>query len=159
MKHWLWIALLSPSLALAHGDPNQPGKVDYSKAEEQPFGRAADPTRASRTIRIEMSDAMRYSPSEIKVKRGETVRFVLQNKGKVMHEFVLGTLPELQAHGELMKKFPDMEHDEPHMAHVAPGRSGELGWQFTRPGEFYFGCLIPGHFEAGMIGRIRVVHR
>jgi len=159
MKHWLWIALLGPSLAVAHGDPNQPGKVDYSQAEEQPFGRAANPKRASRTIRIEMSDAMRYSPSEINVKRGEAVRFLLQNNGKLMHEFVLGTLQALQAHGELMKKFPAMEHDEPYMAHVAPGRSGELGWQFTRTGEFYYGCLIPGHFEAGMIGRIRVVHR
>ena len=99
---------------------------------------------------------MRYSPSEINVKRGETVRFLLQNNGKLMHEFVLGTLQELQAHGELMKRFPDMEHDEPYMAHVAPGRSVELGWQFTRAGEFYYGCLIPGHFEAGMIGRVIV---
>ena len=156
MKHWLWIALLGPGLALAHGEPHQPPKIDYSKAEEQPFGRAADPKRASRTIRIEMSDAMRYSPSEINVKRGEAVRFLLQNNGKLMHEFVLGTLPELQAHGELMKKFPDMEHDEPYMAHVAPGKSAEMGWQFTRPGEFHYGCLIPGHFEAGMIGRVIV---
>jgi uncharacterized cupredoxin-like copper-binding protein len=90
------------------------------------------------------------------VNRGKTVRFLLQNSGKLMHEFVLGTLQELRAHGELMQKFPDMEHDEPYMAHVAPGRSGELGWQFTRPGEFYYGCLIPGHFEAGMIGRVIV---
>ena len=159
MKHWFWIALLGHGLAYAHGDPQQPPKIDYSRVEEQAFGRAADPKRASRTIRIVMSDAMRYTPSEITVRHGETVRFVLQNKGKVMHEFVLGTLQELRAHGELMKKFPAMEHDEPHMAHVAPGRSGELGWQFTRRGEFHYGCLIPGHFEAGMIGRIRVVHR
>ena len=156
MKHWFWIALLGPCLALAHGDPYQPAKVDYSKAEEQPFGRAADPKRTSRTIRIEMSDAMRYSPAEITVRRGETVRFLLQNNGKLTHEFVLGTLPELQAHGELMQKFPDMEHDEPYMAHVAPGGTGELGWQFTRAGEFHYGCLLPGHFEAGMIGRVIV---
>lgn len=156
MNHWLWVALLASGLALAHDDPPRSDKVDHSHAAEQPFGRAADPQRAARTIRIEMSDAMRYSPSDITVKRGETVRFVLQNSGKLMHEFVLGTLPELRAHGELMKKFPDMEHDEPYMAHVAPGRTGELGWQFTRRGEFHFGCLLPGHFEAGMIGRIIV---
>jgi uncharacterized cupredoxin-like copper-binding protein len=156
MKHWLWIALLGHGLALAHGEPHQPPKIDHSKAEEQPFGRAVDPKRASRTIRIEMSDAMRYSPSEINVKRGEAVRFLFQNNGKLMHEFVLGTLQELRAHGELMQKFPAMEHDEPYMAHVAPGKSAEMGWQFTQPGEFYFGCLIPGHFGAGMIGRVIV---
>lgn len=156
MKHWLWIVLLGPGVALAHGDPHQPAKIDYSKAEEKSFGRAADPKQAARTIRIEMSDAMRYSPSEITVKRGETVRFLLQNNGKLMHELVLGTLQELEEHGELMKKFPDMEHDEPYMAHVAAGKSGEMGWQFTRAGEFWYGCLIPGHFEAGMVGKIIV---
>jgi uncharacterized cupredoxin-like copper-binding protein len=43
------------------------------------------------------------------------------------------------------------------MVHLAPGQSGEVIWQFTEPGEFHFGCLVPGHFEAGMKGRIRVV--
>jgi uncharacterized cupredoxin-like copper-binding protein len=73
-----------------------------------------------------------------------------------MHEMVLGTLAELREHGELMKKFPDMEHDEPYMAHVKPGNTEDIVWQFTRPGEFYYACLIPGHFEAGMIGKIAV---
>ncbi|MDW8468952.1 MAG: plastocyanin/azurin family copper-binding protein [Burkholderiales bacterium] len=73
-----------------------------------------------------------------------------------MHEMVLGTLEELKAHAELMRKHPAMEHDEPWMAHVAPGKSATLHWQFTRAGEFHYGCLIPGHFEAGMVGRITV---
>jgi uncharacterized cupredoxin-like copper-binding protein len=30
-------------------------------------------------------------------------------------------------------------------------------WQFTPPGEFHFGCLVPGHFEAGTKGCITVV--
>jgi uncharacterized cupredoxin-like copper-binding protein len=84
------------------------------------------------------------------------VRFVAANKGQVLHEMVLGTMDELRAHAELMKKFPGMEHDEPHMAHVAPGKTGEIGWRFTQPGTFYFGCLIPGHFEAGMVGKVMV---
>jgi uncharacterized cupredoxin-like copper-binding protein len=63
---------------------------------------------------------------------------------------------DLKAHAELMRKHPGMEHDEPHMAHVAPGKSGEIGWQFTRVGKFYYGCLIPGHFEAGMVGKVTV---
>ena len=100
---------------------------------------------------------MRYTPSAITVKQGETVRFVVKNAGKLMHETVLGTKAELNEHYELMKKFPEMEHDEPHMVHLKPGETGEMVWQFTKAGEFYFACLIPGHFEAGMFGTIKVV--
>ena len=143
--------------ALAHGDKAEAQKAfDYSKAEATPFGIAADPRRAKRTIRVGMSDDMRFTPSAIEVRRGEVVRFVAANQGQVLHEMVLGTLQDLKAHAELMKRFPGMEHDEPHMAHVNPGRSGEIGWRFTQPGTFYFGCLVPGHFEAGMVGRITV---
>jgi uncharacterized cupredoxin-like copper-binding protein len=73
-----------------------------------------------------------------------------------MHEMVLGTMEELKKHAELMRKHPGMEHDEPYMAHVAPGKTETITWQFTKAGEFHYGCLIPGHFEAGMIGKIRV---
>ena len=55
-----------------------------------------------------------------------------------------------------MRKFPGMEHDAPHMAHVAAGKRGSIVWRFNRPGEFDFACLIPGHFEAGMRGTINV---
>jgi uncharacterized cupredoxin-like copper-binding protein/Cu/Ag efflux protein CusF len=138
----------------AHGDKTS--AIDYSKVEETPFGRAADPRKAKRTIRVAMTDQMRFIPATITVKQGDVVRFLPVNKGKVMHEMVLGTMEDLKQHAALMKKHPDMEHDEPHMAHVAPGKTGELGWQFTMPGEFYYGCLIPGHFEAGMIGKVVV---
>jgi uncharacterized cupredoxin-like copper-binding protein len=49
-----------------------------------------------------------------------------------------------------------MEHDEAYMAHVAPGKQGEIVWQFTQAGEFHYACLIPGHMEAGMIAKITV---
>jgi uncharacterized cupredoxin-like copper-binding protein len=103
-----------------------------------------------------MLDQMRFVPAEITVRRGEIVRFVPVNKGQVMHEMVLGTMDELKKHAELMRKHPGMEHDEPHMAHVAPGKQGVMGWQFTKAGEFFYGCLIPGHFDAGMIGKVTV---
>jgi uncharacterized cupredoxin-like copper-binding protein len=138
----LMIVALLPLAAAAH--------------EETAFGRAADPRKAKRTVRIEMSDAMRFTPAQIRVKRGEVIRFVPANRGKVMHEMVLGTMDDLKQHAELMRKHPHMEHEEAHMAHVAPGKRGEIAWQFTRAGEFYFACLIPGHFEAGMIGRVTV---
>jgi uncharacterized cupredoxin-like copper-binding protein len=149
-----WLA--SPS-AWPHGDA-QKGKAQKSTAahEETAFGRAGDPKKASRTVKIDMADTMRYSPSEIAIKRGETIRFQATNSGKVIHEIVLGTMKELKEHAELMKKHPGMEHDEPFMAHVAPGRTERIIWQFTKAGEFFYGCLIPGHFEAGMVGRIVV---
>jgi uncharacterized cupredoxin-like copper-binding protein len=49
-----------------------------------------------------------------------------------------------------------MEHDEPYMVHVAPGKTGEMTWTFNRAGDFEFACLIPGHYEAGMIGKVNV---
>jgi uncharacterized cupredoxin-like copper-binding protein len=90
------------------------------------------------------------------VRRGETVRFRVTNAGKAMHEMVLGTLADLREHAELMRRFPNMQHDEPNMVHVAPGKTGTLTWQFTRAGEFHYGCLVPGHFEAGMVGLVVV---
>lgn len=143
--------------ALAHGDKAhapKPGKA--ISTEETPFGREGDPRKVTRTIRIDMSDKMRFSPSALEVKQGEVVRFEVKNSGKIMHEMVLGTMDELKKHAELMKKHPGMEHDEPYMAHVAPGKSETIVWHFTKPGEFYYGCLIPGHFEAGMIGKVVV---
>jgi uncharacterized cupredoxin-like copper-binding protein len=103
-----------------------------------------------------MSDTMRYTPSEITVRRGETVRFEAVNKGAVMHEMVLGTAAQLKRHAEMMRLHPDMQHDEPYMLHVAPGGRGAMGWSFNRTGKFLFGCLVPGHFEAGMVGHITV---
>lgn len=150
-------AMLAIPSVWAHSSKlHAPNTVDYSKAEEHPFGRAADPKKARRTVRVEMTDQMRFHPAELTVKRGEIVRFVPVNKGQVLHEMVLGTMGDLKKHADLMKAHPGMEHDEPHMAHVAPGKSAAIGWQFTKAGEFYYGCLIPGHFEAGMVGKITV---
>jgi len=159
MKRLFAAGLLAAFLssALAHGQKGDAEKaIDYSKAEETAFGRADDPKKANRTIRVEMTDQMRFTPAEIRVKQGEVVRFVPVNKGQLVHEMVFGTMEELKEHAALMRKFPGMEHDEPNMAHVQPGTTGEIGWRFTKAGEFYYGCLMPGHFEAGMVGKIVV---
>jgi len=159
MKRFLLILLLgaAPLPALAHDEKAHASPAfDYAKAEATPFGIAADPRKAARTIRIDMTDAMRFTPAQINVKRGEVVRFVAANKGQVLHEMVLGRLEDLKQHAEMMKKHPGMEHDEPHMVHVAPGKAGEIGWRFDKAGTFHFGCLVPGHFEAGMIGKVMV---
>ena len=154
------LALIAvPPAASSHGTEGHHAGAKAAKpaaVEQQPFGRAGDPAKVRRTIAIGMSDAMRYEPAEIRVKQGETVKIVASNKGQVLHEIVIGTMDALKEHAALMRKFPEMEHDEPNMAHVKPGAREDLVWQFNKPGEFYFACLIPGHFEAGMVGKIVV---
>ncbi len=145
-----------PGMTSAHGDTHGAKPQTAVKAEQRAFGIAGDPGRVSRTVTIDMTDQMRFAPSRLEAKRGETVRFVLHNKGKVLHEMVIGTVEELQEHAALMKKFPNMEHEEPYMAHVKPGESEEIVWHFNRRGDFNFACLVPGHFEAGMVGKIVV---
>ena len=143
--------------AFAHGPSTHAAKDKKQiSTEEKTFGREGDPKKVSRTIKVDMNDTMRFAPAALQVKRGETIRFEVTNSGKLMHEFVLGTMKELKEHAELMKKHPGMEHDEPYMAHVEPGKTERIVWQFTKGGEFYYGCLIPGHFEAGMIGKVAV---
>ncbi len=145
------IGLAAGPLA-AHG----PSGHDSASPADTAFGRAGDPAHATRTVQITMSDRMRFEPALIRVKAGETVRLAAVNRGAQPHELVLGTMEELRAHAELMRKFPNMEHDEPNMVRVQPGGRGEIVWQFTKPGEFGYACLMPGHFEAGMVGRVVV---
>ena len=142
--------------AWAHGDKAHDGTVGPVVKEQTDWGIAGDAKAVTRTVEIRMTDAMRFTPDRIEVRQGDTVRFVVRNTGKAMHEFVIGTRKELDGHAALMVKFPDMEHDEPYMAHVAPGQTGEIVWTFNRAGDFDFACLIAGHFQAGMVGRIQV---
>ena len=99
---------------------------------------------------------MRFNPSSIEARQGETVRFVVKNSGQLKHELVLGTATELAEHAEVMKKFPEMEHADANMVTVAPGKTGEVIWRFTKAGKVDFACLQPGHFDAGMKGAVAV---
>ena len=141
--------------AAAHGDAPHKKPAQIVR-EQKAWGIAGDARQARRTITIAMSDRMRFTPDTITVKQGETVRLVFHNQGRQLHEFVLGTRQELQDHAALMLKFPDMEHDEPYMAHVPAGKTAQIVWTFNRAGSFDFGCLIPGHFQAGMVGQVHV---
>lgn len=162
MKPLLAIALamsaFGPLAVRAHGDEGhaQPRGYDASQVEDTDFGREGDPARVSRTLRVDMADSMRFTPDTVTVQRGQTVKFVIHNRGQALHEMVLGTPEALKQHAELMKRFPNMVHADPNMAHVKPGHAGQIVWQFSQPGEFQFACLQPGHFEAGMIGKVVV---
>jgi uncharacterized cupredoxin-like copper-binding protein len=140
--------------ALAHGDAHK--KPAAIKKEQKPWGIAGDARTVKRTIEIAMTDAMRFAPDRLTVRQGETVRLLIRNNGRMLHELVIGTQKELDEHAALMVKFPNMEHDEPYMAHVDPGKTGQIVWHFNRAGEFDFACLIAGHYQAGMVGKITV---
>lgn len=142
-------------VAQAHGGAKHEAAAPVVN-EQTAWGIAGDAAVVTRTVIVRMTDAMRFTPDLVRAKRGETVRFVIKNDGKMLHEMVIGTRPVLEEHAALMRKYPEMEHDAPYMAHVAPGETGEIVWHFNRAGDFDFACLIPGHYEAGMRGRILV---
>ncbi len=149
-------ALAASGLALAHTDPPLDKKAGPARKEQKDWGIAGDRKAVKRSVEFRMTDNMRFTPDRLEVKKGETIRLVLRNTGAVLHEFVLGTKQELDEHAALMLKFPTMEHSEPYMAHVAPGKTGEIVWTFNRAGDFDFACLIAGHYSAGMVGKITV---
>lgn len=151
-------ALIGTSLkAIAHEDKNHGKKAGPVKKEQMAWGVAGDANAIKRTIELKMSDNMRFTPDKIEVKQGEVVKFVVKNEGKLFHEMVIGTRKELDEHAALMARFPEMEHDEPHMSHVKPAATEEIVWNFNRPGEFDFACLMAGHYQAGMVGKIKVI--
>jgi uncharacterized cupredoxin-like copper-binding protein len=143
------LAVAATRVCAHDADQRQPGHDDA-------FGRPGDSAKVSRTIDVEMNDTMRFIPEKIAVKKGQTVRFLVKNAGRLKHEMVLGTAKELREHAELMKKFPEMEHDDLNELSLDGGKTGELVWQFTKAGTFDFACLQPGHYGAGMHGKIAV---
>ena len=147
------------TFAFAHGDDAHAKKAVAVKKEQKEWGIAGESKAVNRTITVSMSDAMRFTPGQMDIKQGETIRFVIKNTGKVMHEMVIGTKKDLDEHAALMVKFPGMEHDEPYMAHVGPGKTGQIVWTFNKAGNFDFACLIAGHYQAGMVGKMTVAAR
>lgn len=151
----LAMSLLSTG-AFAHGDEDHHAAGAGHEEHAANMGKPGDAKKVSRAMQVEMNDTMRFTPATISIKRGETIKFVVKNTGQVKHEMVLGSIDELKEHAALMIKFPEMEHSDPNQVSVEPGKAGELVWQFTKAGTFDFACLQPGHFEAGMRGKIVV---
>ena len=152
-------AILAASPATAHGssDPGH-GHSSHDHAAVT-YGEPGDPAKHSRDIVVVMKEAdgrMLFEPASINVKLGEQIRFRLDNRGLLDHEFLLGTQAEIQEHADMMKAMPEMVHDDPNAKRVATNAKSDLIWRFTNAGEFDFACLIPGHREAGMTGKILV---
>jgi uncharacterized cupredoxin-like copper-binding protein len=137
------------------------GPKGHSHSHDEAFsaGVPGDPKKPARIVQITMGEAdgkMIFAPDKIQVKKGEQVKFMLRNNGELDHEFILATTAENLKHGEEMKKNPDMEHDDPNGKRLAPKKTNEIVWKFTKAGEFEYSCLIPGHREAGTVGTVVV---
>ena len=152
MKKIVTLLLLSllPGLSFAGGD--HAAKHDEEKALS--VGSPGHSADVSRTIEVEMDDNMRFSPSQITVKAGETIRFSVKNRGQLQHEFVIGNTTELKAHAQMMREMPDMQHHESNIVSLKGGQTGPLIWKFNQADRVDFACLIAGHWEAGMKGKI-----
>ena len=151
----LWVSTASLAGGSHDHDHDYSDKGMFESIETE-FGKYSPQMHPTVTIKISMSDDMRFTPATIQVKQDDIVKFIHANEGQLMHEFVLGTLQSLNNHADEMKQNSSMSHDKPFMVHVAPGQTGTNTWQFTESGVFHFGCLIPGHYEAGMRGTVIV---
>jgi len=156
----LLIALLAAPLihlpAHAHGEKKHAAAAPVA-AGQTAWGVAGTLAQVNRTVTLDMTDSMRFTPDKLTFQEGDTVRFVVRNTGRMLHEMVIGTPDELAKHAAMMARFPNMEHDEAYMVHVDPGKTGEIVWHFNRAGSIEFACLIAGHYEAGMRGTLTVI--
>ena len=124
------------------------------------IGKPGKKEKVEKTVQVTMMEddegKMLFVPKRLAFKEGQTVRIKFVNKGSVDHEFVMDEEPAIIEHKALMEKFPEMEHDDPNAIRLAPGAKGEIIWTFNKTGDFTFACLVPGHYEAGMHGKLDV---
>ena len=131
----------------------------HGHGESFSAGEPGNPKEPSKIVRVTMGESdgkMLFIPARLEVKKGEQVKFVLQNDGELDHEFVLASTVDNLKHAEAMQKTPDMAHEEPNGKQLAPKKTTDIVWKFIKAGKFEYSCLIPGHREAGMVGTIVV---
>jgi uncharacterized cupredoxin-like copper-binding protein len=149
---------LMTTAASAHGDAHA-GHAGGHAARSFDAGELGDATKPYRTIEIVMREgdgSMSFVPDRVEARKGEQIKFVIRNEGKLDHELLIDSFANNQKHKAEMEKHPEMTHEEPNGARLKPSARRELIWRFTKAGTFEFACLIPGHYEAGMKGVIQV---
>jgi uncharacterized cupredoxin-like copper-binding protein len=146
-------AIAAAATAFPHGGAAHDGHTTFSAGEP---GDPKKPARLVEVVMMERPGEMSFFPKRIEIKRGEQIKFIVRNTGALTHEFILATTAENLKHAEEMKKNPEMEHDDPNGKTVESKKVTEFVWRFSKAGEFEYGCLIPGHREAGMTGTVIV---
>ena len=133
--------------------------ADHSPHGSSLAGMPGEELKADRSIEVDASDDMRFIHSPLKIKTGETIKFVISNKGAINHEFSIGTKSEHMQHGKMMMNMPDMHHGPGGNAvTVLPGETATLTWTFKRAVEVEAACNIPGHYQAGMHSSIALTN-
>jgi uncharacterized cupredoxin-like copper-binding protein len=140
------VAPLAPLYAAANGDAFSAGEPGDAQAS----------TRVANVTIRDADGKLVFDPAAVKVQLGEQIRFVVTNAGQLDHEFFLGSPDEISEHKDMMKKMPDMEQNDANVIRLKPGETKEIVWHFTKPGDFEYACLLPGHLEAGMLGKVVV---
>ena len=152
------VPVLASAVLLFAGCSDQDASgTDGQTSESFEFGQPAKSQESDRVIEIEASDDFRFDPEAVDVKKGEVITFTVNNVGEVPHEFTLGPADVQDEHAEEMAEMGDMEMDgDPNAISIGAGETNGLTWEFTEAGSLLFGCHIPGHYEAGMVGDVDV---
>ncbi len=139
--------------ALFLGTAAQLAFADAGHGKSTTFGSLGKESEITRTIEVKASDDMRFTPGKIEVRQGETIKFAVTNVGRIRHEFSIGDRASQRAHALMMKKMPNMKHeDDPTTVTVEPGKTKTIVWKFDKKpaSPLEFACHEPGHYEAGM---------
>ena len=162
MKKIILLFILIPSISFA--------------ASMSMIGEKGDPTKVVRVIKVKMYDNY-YEPSEFKIKKNQTIKFVVFNHGEFVHEFNIATKEMHLKHQtemmmmveneilladridkkkmkELSKKNQSMKHSHSNSVLIEPNKSAEIIWKFNTEAELEAACNVPGHYEVGMIAKI-----
>ncbi len=179
----LLAASLSGGLALAAGKHSGGHEASHGHGAEAghghgdlTFGERGEASDVDRTVEIVATDN-KFDVETLDVEAGETIRFVIHNKGQLLHEFNIGMAAMHAAHQEEMLEMMqsgmmtptgmkgmmkgkhghgEMAHDDPNSVLIEPGQSGELIWKFAEAKELEFACNVPGHYQSGMHGKFHV---
>ena len=163
MKKFILLFILIPNISLA--------------ASMSMIGEKGKSSEVNRVIEVKMYDNF-YKPNEIKIKKGETIKFIIHNFGELVHEFNIATKkmhlkhqPEMsklveneillgdkidkKKMKEMAKKDHSMSHSHANSVLLEPNESGEIIWKFNTAAKLEAACNIPGHYETGMIAKIK----
>lgn len=146
VKRLLWIALFLAALTLTAcgGSPE-----------------AAEPVADThQEVMVEAVD-LAFAPATVEVAAGQPVKLTLQNNGALEHDFSIMEIEVAGVHEEAGEHDEGDEHTmavdpELHVA-AAAGTAGTVEFTAGHTGTYEFFCSVPGHKEAGMVGRLIVV--
>ena len=162
MKKIILLFILIPSISIA--------------SSMNMIGKKGDPAEVNRVIKVKMYDNY-YEPNEFKIKKNQTIKFIVYNYGEFVHEFNIATKkmhlkhqPEMmkmveneillvdridkKKMMELSKKDNSMSHSHTNSVLLEPNESAEIIWKFNTEVKLEAACNVPGHYEVGMIAKI-----